>query len=73
MARLPSGVGVGLSVKVLVEGIPVAMTVIFSYDSSVLTVVLPTVVSTSGGVATVLGLNFGVSNYAQSSSTNGHS
>ena len=68
-ARLPPGVGAGLSVKVLVEGFPGIMAAIFSYDAPVLTAVLPSVVPTSGGVVTVLGLNFGISNYGQSSST----
>jgi hypothetical protein len=73
MARLPPGVGAGLSVNVLVEGFPGAMAAIFSYDAPVLTAVLPSVAPTSGGVLTVLGLNFGVSNLgnAQSLSTNG--
>ena len=71
MARLPAGVGAGHDVFVYVEGIAGAMVNSFSYDAPRVTALSPGTVPTSGGTLTVLGINFGVDNYAQSSSSGG--
>jgi hypothetical protein len=71
MARLPAGVGGGKDVFVYVEGIPGVMNAAFSYDAPKITALSPGTVPTSGGMLTVLGVNFGVEDYAQSSSSAG--
>ena len=69
MARLPAGVGAGHDVTIYVEGVPSAYQTAFSYDAPEITALAPGTVPTSGGALTVFGSNFGVDNYAQSSSS----